>query len=276
MVTPRIIVATDFSARADRAVDRALLIGRDTESCVRVVHAMDYIEAHRADWAALDKNMRDCVGDAPCETEFAYPEGSPPIAIAQAAQADDVKMLVMGPARYNSLGDFFLGTAVDYVLRNTETPVLVVKQRARSSYEHIIAGTDFSPASAHAIIEAGKMFPDAAMHVVHAWRVPFEGLQRDRYVRDETEAGERKKLNSFMSALSDSDARFADATSALVHGSTHDAVMSELETYGSALVVLGSHGTSGFKQAALGSVTSDLLRSLPADVLVVNTKSAEG
>lgn len=274
-----IAVATDFSARADRAIDRALSIGERSGSLVRLVHALDYMEADRADWNALDKRMRECVGDTPCKTEFAYPEGSPPQAIAEASEAKDVDLLVIGPARYNSIGDFFLGTAVDYVLRYTTKPVLVVKQRPRVAYRHIIAGTDFSAGSRHAILSAARMFPQAQVHVVHGWHVPFEGFQRDSYVAEEVEADARKALDAFMKTLPEEEPSLAEATSALVRGGAFAAITTEFadrcELASEGLVVLGSHGTSGFRQAALGSVTSDLLRSLKPDVLVVNTRHAD-
>lgn len=279
MTTPCILVATDFSARADRAIDRALLIGENTNRKVRLIHALDFIEADRTDWNALDKRMAECIGDTSCETEFAYPEGSPPRAIGEASEADDVDLLVVGPARYNSIGDFFLGTSVDFVLRHTSKPVLVVKQRPRTAYRHIVGGTDFSAGSKHAIIAAARMFPEAEMHVVHAWHVPFEGFQRDGYVARDVEAGERKRLDEFMEELASEEPALRDATSALVRGGAHNAMTTEFDNRcdfaSEGLVVVGSHGTSGFRQAALGSVTSDLLRTLKADVLVVNTREAQ-
>ena len=70
----------------------------------------------------------------------------------------------------------------------------------------------------------------------------------------------------------------ADASSRLVRGGAHEAFTAEIEAHArdpeATLVVLGSHGVSGFRQAALGSVTSDLLRTLESDILVISTKSA--
>ena len=187
MPSPKIVVATDFSPRADRAIDRALQLCQQHGLGLKAIHALDHIDADKADWSYLEERMSRTVGETSCPTEFEFPEGSPPRAIARTAQSDDTYMLLLGPARYNTLGDFFLGTAVDFILRHTECPTLVVKHRARAPYGHIVVGTDFSPASAHAIIEAARLFPDTRIHVVHAWHVPFAGFQRDEYVRDQTE-----------------------------------------------------------------------------------------
>lgn len=284
MTTPetscRLIVATDFSSRADRAIDRALQMGRDNHHPIRFIYAVEPGKRVPADTAELDRRMEQCVG-YPAGTdqgggpiEYAYPQGSPPIAIAEACEAEDASLLVIGPARYNSFGDYFMGTAVDYVLRNTTRPVLIVKKRVRGAFDQIVAGTDFSAGSAHAIIEAAKLFPEAKIHITHAWHVPFEGFQRDGYVADETEAEHANALAAFVNTLMEREPGLPEITSGLIRGGPFDAVRDGLERYPDALVVLGSHGASGFKEATIGSNTGDILRFVDADMLVVNTKAA--
>ncbi|MBO6531340.1 MAG: universal stress protein [Erythrobacter sp.] len=62
-------------------------------------------------------------------------------------------------------------------------------------------------------------------------------------------------------------------TSTVVTVSVYEAVGAEIEAHGATLVMLGSHGASGFKQATIGSVTSELLDMLPVDCLVIKTSS---
>lgn len=274
---PKIAVATDFSSRADRAIDRALQISRDTNRCLCAIHALDAINADGADWERLHSDMRHSIGadEEPGVLEFRFPEGSPPKAIAQTCEECDAQLLVVGPARYNTLGDYFLGTSVDYLLRYTERPVLVVKNRVRAPYQQIIAGTDFSAGSAHAIIEASRMFPGLPVHLTHAWDVPFKALQQDSYVAEETQCEERDKMDQFLAELVEREPSLASATTELVQGDAVKAIRSSLDKHPNALVVLGSHGTSGWRQAAIGSVTSDLLRFVAGDMLVVDTKEAD-
>lgn len=278
MTNSSIVVATDFSARADRAIDRGWQLSREKECAIRFVHALEIDDAESVDRTELDRKMRECVGSEQSEgkIEFAYPEGSATKAIARAGEAEDVGLLIVGPARYNSLGDYFLGTSVDYLLRNTSKPVLVVKNRARGPYRQIVAGTDFSVGSAHAIITAARMFPDAAVHIVHAWHVPFQAWQQDSYVAEEIAQSEQKKMEAFLAEIAAREARLTHATTELVEGTALQAINTGLKRDPTALVILGSHGTSGFRQAAIGSVTSDLLRSVEADMLVVNVKDAGG
>ena len=276
MTVPCVAVATDFSARADRAIDRAKLLQRQMNGTLCVVHATNLPVDDTPDTAALDLKMRAATGLTGSEdrVSFAYPHGMPPHAIAAYCEKQDASVIVLGPARYNTLGDFFLGTAVDYVLRNTTRPVLVVKNRAHDAYRQIVAGTDFSPGSAHAILEAARLFPEASIHIVHAWQVPFQAFNKDAYVAEEMERQSNDQMAEFVSELASKQPALADATSEVVRGGTYDAIKKGLELDPSALVVLGSHGAGGFKQATIGSVTSDLLRLLETDTLVVNAKAA--
>lgn len=272
----KIAVATDFSPRADRAVDRAKLLQSQMGGTLCVIHATELAEDEDVDLAALNRKMRLATGLTGSEdsVSFMFPSGAPTKAITRTCEQQQADLLVLGPARYNSLGDYFLGTAVDYILRTTTKPVLVVKNRAHAEYRDIVAGTDFSPGSAHAILTAAKMFPGATFHIVHSWQVPFQAFNKDAYVAEELEEDHTEKMATFMAALAARDSNLADATSDVVRGDAVDALRKGLELNPSSLVVLGSHGTSGFRQATIGSVTSDLLRFLEADTMVINASDA--
>ena len=140
-----ILVATDFKPRSDRAVDRAVQLARETGRELVVVHAVEDPDVIRVGPSLEERVasvMPENVGDYRC----LFPEGSAPAAIAQAVEDEDPFCLVIGVARYNSVGDFLLGTAVDMLLRRSPYPVLVAKERPRAAYEHIVIGTDLSDA----------------------------------------------------------------------------------------------------------------------------------
>lgn len=271
-----IAVATDFSPRADRAIDRAKLLQKQMGGRLSVIHGTNLAIDDAPDMAELERRMTSATDLTGKEegVAFLFPAGSPTKAIAHTCEKEAVDLLVVGPARYNDLGDFFLGTAVDYILRATTKPVLVVKKRANAEYRHILAGTDFSPGSAHAILKAAEMFPEATFHVVHAWQVPFQAFNTDAYVAEEIERERKDLLAKFMKGLVDHNGALANATSDLVRGDAVDALRKGLELNPSSLVVLGSHGANGFRHATIGSVTSDLLRFLDADTLVVSSADA--
>lgn len=71
-----IVAATDFSARADRAIDRAILLGEQLGQKVILAHAVDHKEAEVFDRASLDRQMRDVLPEGlagAARVQFTYP-----------------------------------------------------------------------------------------------------------------------------------------------------------------------------------------------------------
>ena len=157
-----ILVATDLSARSDRAVDRALELGREWNADVHVVHAIE----RDAPTTALD--VRRVLPDPGAKAGVSLPYGPAPKAITDTARELKADLLVTGVARYNDLGDYLLGTAVDHVVRNAPCPVLVVKQRVHGPYGRLLVASDFSKGAGAALLAAAALFPEAGLHLVHA------------------------------------------------------------------------------------------------------------
>ncbi|MBD59662.1 MAG: hypothetical protein CL808_06025 [Citromicrobium sp.] len=270
-----IVVATDFKPRSDRAVDRAARLARDTGRELVVVHAVENDSELRG-----GETLKERVASVMPEDAGAYrclfPEGSAPAAIAQAVEDEDAFCLVIGVARYNTVGDFFLGTAVDMLLRRSPYPVLVAKERPRASYDHIVIGTDLSDASKRGVEAAVRMFPQAQLHLVHAFHVPYEAYQNAEYVRKELAASAQEKCDAFTAKLEVSPACREKMTMELVEGSPLTAINKMIAKYDAHLCALTSHGYGGWRQALIGSTVSDLLKTLTVDTLVIHPKHESG
>src|SRR3546814_15663130 len=70
--------------------------------------------------------------------------GSAPKGLAQIAAERGSDLIVTGVARYNGIGDYLLGTAVDHLVRNAPAPVRVVRCRPVVSYERVLGSTELS------------------------------------------------------------------------------------------------------------------------------------
>ena len=186
-----------------------------------------------------------------------FPEGSAPRAIAQAVEDEDAFCLVIGVARYNSVGDFFLGTAIDLLLRRSPYPVLIAKERPRAAYEHIVIGTDLSDASKRGVEAAVRMFPQAQLHLVHAFHIPYEAWQNAEYVRKELASAAQEQCDSFTAQLDVSPECREKMTMELVEGSPLTAINKTIRKYDAHLCALTSHGYGGLRQALIGSTVSD-------------------
>src|SRR5690606_39122371 len=163
---PVIAVASDLTPRSDRPFDRAVMLARESGGAVRLIHVME----RDAGGAAPARRALDELAasvDVPVEVVIAH--GSAPRAIADAAASADAQALLVGPARFNGLTDFVLGTAVDFLLRHASTPVLVVRDRPFGRYRRVVVGTDFSAASAKALNVAASLFPDTSVELAHCY-----------------------------------------------------------------------------------------------------------
>ncbi len=258
-----ILVATDLTSRSDRAVDRALELGREWSADVHVVHAIE----RDAPTTALD--VRRVLPDPGAKASVSLPYGPAPKAITDTAREMGSDLLVTGVARYNDLGDYLLGTAVDHVVRNASAPVLVVKQRPHGPYQRLLIGSDFSKGAKAALLGAAALFPEAKLHLVHAYHVPFESRIKSEDVRDLARAEAQRKLDALLADPDLPETVRAKITPHLEPGEA-GAVLDEVaRQVWPDLVVIGARGISGFVQAAIGSVASTLLQRIGVDTLVI-------
>ncbi len=267
-MTGPVLVATNLSARDDRAIDRAAMMAKLRGVELVAVHVVKPGSKRAQDMDAARAALQDVMPDG-VEARLELPTGSAPLEIPRLADEIGAQLIVTGVARFNDVGDYFLGTTVDHLLRQALVPVLVVKRRAHGAYERMLAATDLSDTSAGAIRAAGELFPDPPIHVVHGWHVPFAGWQKALHVREDTEKEAKKALDEFLA-----DAGLSPALKKRIKAETRDggaerAVMDAIAAHHPDLLVLGTQGCGGFRHAALGSTASQLLSSAPCDALVV-------
>ena len=268
-----ILVATDLSARSDRAIDRALQLGQEMGRRVEVLHVAEPKAALADDQS--DRLHHEILGALPApdvECDILVKYGSAPQTIASAATDRFAAMIVTGVARFNSVGDYVLGTAVDTIIRHSRVPVLIVKHRPHQPYRRILCATDLSDHSAHALCTALELFPNCEVVAIHAYHVPYESWNKAAYVREEIAADARAKLDAFIAKLPLSD----DSRQRLKHrtgyGDVGEVVNQEIETENPDLVVFCTHGMGGFRQATIGSIASSMLQWVVRDVLIIPPK----
>lgn len=263
-----ILATTDLSARSDRAVDRALQLGVEFRLPVRVIHVQES-KASQEKGRDLAAAVRSVLPDPDADVDILTPTGRVSRTIADAARAQNAALLVTGVARYNNVGDYVLGNAVEKIIGQAPAPVLVVKQRPHGQYERLLCAVDFSDHSGQALAAALRLFPDRQVIVLHAFHVPFESWQKDAHVREEAEANARRKFDAFLASLSLSEQEQQRLIVRLGYGNVGDVLQDEIDRSGADLVVFGTHGMGGFRQATVGSTASRLLQNLRPDALIV-------
>jgi len=258
-----VLVATDLSARSDRAVDRAIQLAGQWQVETCVVHAL------RPEERVEESQVRDTLPSHPANVRVLLPRGPAPDTIADVAQDLAPSLIVTGVARFNHVGDYFVGTAVDHIIRHASAPVLVVKQRERGAYKRMLVAVDLSADALHTLGIAAELFPDVPVEVVHAYHVPFRGWIDSDGMREELRREASARLRTFLAEPALPRSLAKRTTSHLDLGAPDEVLARSIEQFRPDLVVLGSRDRSGLAQATFGSNTSALLGWIPADTLVI-------
>lgn len=264
-----VLVATDLSARCDRAVDRAAMLASEWNTRLKIVHVLDAAPKGKVGAQLTEDAVRATLPNPAIPADILLPTGSPPLAIAAAAEEQGSSVIVTGVARFNDLRDYVLGTAVDYIIRHASVPVLVVKQRPRSAYRTVVVATDLSDASRAALSQAAALFPDASLHLVHAAQIPFESWLDTEQARIELQADAKHKLATFLDHPDIAQDVRDRAQVRIGYGEVGGVLDAALAETNADLLVIGTSGASGLRQATLGSTAASLLAWVSQDTLVV-------
>ncbi len=265
----RLLLATDLSARCDRALDRAALLAREWGAELLALNVLEPVAPDQAlawlagaDEASLDiaarrQLARDLAGIDVRVTVRTARGGDAAAAIR--AAADDCGLVVTGVARDETLGRFLLGSTVAKLARSLPQPLLVVRQRPRGPYRRIVIATDFSAPSAHALREAVRLFPDCELILYHA---------------SESASGDGEACAAFLAGSGLAAAVLARIRVVVEQGAPESVLATHVRDNDVDLVVLGSQGRSGLMGVLIGSVAARLLDWVPCDTLLVRESRA--
>jgi nucleotide-binding universal stress UspA family protein len=269
-----ILLATDLSARGDRALDRAILLARQLRKPLIALHVIEsqarallspQCPQSEREARARQALLRD-LQDVAVDVKVLVKSGDPVRTLRQAADDSGCSMIVAGVARDETLGRILLGTTVERLVRESAVPVLVVKRRARRPYRNALVASDFSEGSRHALRAALGLLPATGLTLFHAFDLPSSR-------KDEVTA------KGFQRTAQEAAAEFLDATPELtgrdrprVHvaaGLPERVLIAYADEQDYELLVTGTHGSTGLIRTAIGSVADVLIEKAPCDVLVV-------
>jgi nucleotide-binding universal stress UspA family protein len=136
----------------------------------------------------------------------------------------------------------------------------------------ILCPIDFSETSRHAVEQAAAIagWYRAKLNVLHAYSpifMPVPGLPEPA---DRVPESERQRVHHEAAAfLQSTGAANADADVVVDVGRPAAVILERAAALAADLVVIGTHGASGFEHLMLGSVTEKVLRKAPCPVLTV-------
>lgn len=285
---PAIVAAVDFSEDARHAAARAATLAAQRKAPLRLVHVVEprgldavrqWLGA-RADLPAVlvqqardrlqalaDDVRRDHGIDAAVEvrTGEALEELEAAVSGAQ--------LLALGVQGLHPVRELVLGSTADRIIRSAHRPVLVVKQPPARPYRQLLVLLDLSAASEKALRSALRLAPEAAVRLLHAFEVPYEGQLRLAGVSegeiDAFRAEARRQATDGIAAVLARTGERQRITASVEAADVRIELRRVLEDLRPDLVVVAKHSRSAVSDLFLGSVTRVVLAEAPCDVLVV-------
>lgn len=285
-----ILAATDFSAPAHHAADRAARLARQTGAALTLMHVLPggalqelrqwLGQGHAMEQQLLDDAARQLGGlvselqtHRRVTARAVNSSGAVLDEIVREADRIDAALLVLGARGAGFLRRLVLGSTSERLLRRTMRPLLVVRQTPHERYRRVLVALDFSPWSARAITLAGSVAPHARLLLFNAYQVPFEEKLRFAGVEAATIERYRRQARAEASERVDALAAAAglkpvDWEPCIVEGDPSQRIVEHEQEKDCDLVVLGKHGQSAAEDLLLGSVSKHVLAEGSSDVLV--------
>lgn len=276
----KILAATDFSTRSNRALRQAGLLAQASGASLAVVHVVDDDQPQ----GLLDMERREA-NEILREQISVMPElqkakcnplvvtGSPFSGILHAATTMQADLIVMGTHRRTLLRDIFVGTTVERVIRTGPFPVLMVNREVQQHYDRVLVPVETSEPSIHALrmAKASGLINLTHATMLHAFVAIGKGkLQMAGVNTAEYEARERENAkDELIGFLAANDLGSQKWSLRVEEGAPMDVIIRVTEQMRADLVIMGTHARSGLLKELIGSVTEAVLRTVNADVLAV-------
>lgn len=286
-----IITATDFSAPARHAAQRAGLLAKARGGALTLTHtvggsALEDLRRWLADdsqaGGAIEADARERLQELAKElgrslginvnTHLSI--GNPVEQVVRHADEVDAGLLVTGTRGAGFFRGVVFGSTAERIAKRSSRPVLMVRQLPHEPYQRVLVPVDFSEWSRSAIELARHIAPQASLVLMHAVEVPFESKMRTAGVADDivmryrdTARGEAQQRLGYLAA----DAGLDMDRVRLSTPSGADPwmlIVQEEQEQDCDLVVIGRQGRHALDEFLLGSTTRMVVADGAADVLI--------
>ncbi|HQR50447.1 MAG TPA: universal stress protein [Methylophilaceae bacterium] len=278
----RILVATDFSQQASRALRRAIALAAQHQARLDVMHVITpssvdaLCEMLPDSRILLEENLSNSATAqlyqvldevAPKQHLSIQPHvriSSIVDGIIEFADANDVDLIVLGSHGEHFAHELYLGTTAENVLTKCPRSVLVVRAAPDAPYGKVGVPVDFTPLSIAAVHQACELAADARITLLHAFQVPHHDRLRAMGVSEGEIKNARARFYDHASSAMDrlvagiSNERIS---SVLEMGYPPEMIRRWVEKFDFDLIVMGSHGNrlSSVMRYALHHSTGDVM-----------------
>jgi len=278
----KILLVVDFQESADYAVQMTSLLARTFGSEVILFHAIPQVHD-----APLALDMVKSVADEQLEilrdglerqgvrrSRTAIGFGAAPDKIVEAADQENVNVIVMGSGEHITFFKVRLGSITEQVIKRSAKPVWVVKKNMPPVIETILCPVDLSEVSKGALKNAIHLARGFKAELIILRVLPsvtdddlVEGVRaaaKDSMVDDHL-----RKFDEFLEGL---DLHGVNWHKELRGGKPHEKILALAEERLCDLVVMGTTGETHLSTMLLGSVTKKIAEGIPTSILLMKAE----
>ncbi|WP_254761667.1 universal stress protein [Natrinema marinum] len=281
-----ILFPTDGSDGASAAFDHVLEIADANDSTVHVLNVADttkdsvvrmrgdVVDVLEREGERLVRDATERARERGVDTVTEVRQGTPYSTIVDYADSRDIDLVVMPTHGRRGLERLLLGSTTERVVRRADVPVLTIRPNGETAtypYRNVLVPTDGSDCAREAL-EAGVDIADAddaALHLLSVITATSLGVDiRSDIQLTMLEESAEEIIADASSFAADAGVEPANAT--VEFGSSiQEAILAYTDEHDIDLVVVGTHGRTGFDRYLLGSVTEHLVRTSSIPVLTV-------
>jgi nucleotide-binding universal stress UspA family protein len=280
-----VVVATDLSEGADEAIRQADAWAKRAGLPLLAVHALPDLSPLLPRATSMHPaTIRDRAVESVRERvqklterptndfEVVVEPGSAHGVTIDVAESAEAALVVVGTSSKSALGRLLLGATAEQVARHAHAAVLVARRSPVSGV--IMAATDLSdralvPLRAAAEEARRRSARVIALHCIETTHPALLAFEPGLVLDAGTLATMRATCEEVLKAQLDSAG--AEGSAEVVEGSAATAIARAARADGAELLVVGTHGRTGLKRVALGSVAEALAREAPCSVLIVRS-----
>jgi universal stress protein E len=265
-----LLVGTDLSDGALTGVQAGNVLARAAGARLHVLHASPEAEVGidaLNPTALLAHHVRHVVPPSDPVSLHLSP-GVPFRSLTEAADELTADLIVLGGHRPRRIFDGLLGTTADRVIRTARQPVLAVNRSLSDPPHRILLATDFSPVADRALeitVDWAQRWgsPDvgAILEIVHVSAFAHPAY-RPVLATEPLQACAAQ-------AVARAQGRLRIRPRILSAPLAPEGILQAAEELRADLIVVGTHGHGGLVRTLIGSVASEVVRSLPYPILMV-------
>jgi nucleotide-binding universal stress UspA family protein len=286
-----LLFPTDGSDGTERALEHALDIAAAHDATVHILNVADttrdsvtqihgeVVDALEQVGAEFVREAADRANDRGVSTVTAVEQGEPFRTIVDYATAQSIDLVVMPTHGRSGLSRLLLGSTTERVVRHSDVPVLTLQPDVELTYPYreVLVPTDGSDCANAALTLGADLatVDDATLHLLSVINVT--GLGIDVRADLQMDAFEESAQKAVADAAATAKDAGVDSVSEAVEigASVHQTILSYIDDNDVDVVVVGTHGRTGFDRYMLGSVTEKLIRTAPVPVLTVREAEIE-